>query len=118
MTAAPRASPTFSPRKMTATTTTTKGTLCMTAERLASCICMRAETNMKDPSTSNNERNKTVRVKIIELLFKAPCWAQIRERKAVDNKPTRQMISPRGRVVPISFMHVSPPTKQTVVMTM
>jgi hypothetical protein len=79
---------------------------------------MRAETNMNDPSTSNRERNNTVRVKIIGLLFKTPCCAQIRERKIVDNKPTRQMISPRGRVVPISFMHVSPPTKQAVVMTM
>ena len=69
----------------------------MTDERLASGMCMRAETNIKDPSTSNRERNKTVRVKINEMLFKTPCCAQIRERKTVDNNANEADDFPKGQ---------------------
>ena len=79
---------------------------------------MSAETNMNDPSTSNSERQRTRRVKIIGRLFKIPCWPQTMRRKTVDTKPIRQITCPRGKVVPISLMQVSPPTKQAVVMTM
>ncbi len=90
----------------------------MTDERLASGICMSAETNMNDPMESNSERSRTVRVKISGTSFKMPCWPQTMRRNRLDTTPISQMTCPRGRVVPISLMQVSPATKQAVVMTM
>ncbi|MND07224.1 hypothetical protein D3C83_290770 [compost metagenome] len=59
-----------------------------------------------------------MRVKIIGRFFRIPCCQQTMRRKKVDTNPIRPMTCPRGRVVPISLMQVSPATKQAVVMTM
>ena len=118
MIAVMRPVPTCSRRKIIDSSATASGTACITAVKLAICMCMSAVTKAMVEMRSRTLRAITTGAVKCEMPVMTPCCRQIAAMTRKAMKPRIMMISPTGRLCPMILMSVSLMTKDPMARTM